>query len=188
MQQRWVTRPDGSNWGEYGPDDQRGGLNLITRAKVLEGIAEVRVGQVFSLSLPLELPGGNYHDLRRRPPAMRPLMRDGRVKYNLRGNNRRTDVFCDDCAEIHTHFSSHWDALAHCGSVFDADGDGVTEYRYYNGYQAAADIGGGPGDATGAARALGIDNMAAAGVQGRAVMIDLFGMFGADRRLVGTTT
>src|SRR5579863_9935000 len=118
MQQRWVTRLDGSNWGEYGPDDQRGRLNLITRAKVLGGIAEVRVGQVFSFSLPLELPGGNYHDLRRRrPPAMRPLMRDGRVKYNLRGNNRRTDVFCDDCAEIHTHFSSHWDALAHCGSV-----------------------------------------------------------------------
>jgi kynurenine formamidase len=185
MDARWTRRPDGSNWGEFGPDDQRGRLNLIDRAKVLQGIAEVRVGQVFCLALPLELPGGNYHDLRRRPPALRPLQRDGRVKYNLRSSDRRTDVFCDDCAEIHTHFSTHWDALAHCGSAFDADGDGTPELRYYNGYRAGAEIGGGAGDATGGARALGIENMATAGVQGRAVMIDLFGMFGAARRLVG---
>lgn len=185
MSERWNRRPEGSNWGEFGPDDQRGRLNLITREKVLQGIAEVRVGQVFSLSLPLELPGGNYHDLRRRPPILRPLMRDGRAKYNLQGNPRRTDVFCDDCAEIHTHFSTHWDALAHCGSAFDADGDGLPELRYYNGYRAGADIGGGAGDATGGARALGIENMASAGVQGRAVMIDLHGTFGDARRLVG---
>ena len=28
--QRWRRRPLGSNWGEFGPDDQRGRLNLIT--------------------------------------------------------------------------------------------------------------------------------------------------------------
>jgi kynurenine formamidase len=185
MNARWTTRPEGSNWGEFGPDDQRGRLNLIDRAKVLQGIAEVQAGQVFCLSLPLELPGGNYHDLRRRPPVLRPLVRDGQVKYNLRSSDRRTDVFCDDCAKIHTHFSTHWDALSHCGSAFDADGDDVPELRYYNGYRAGADIGGGAGDAAGAARALGIENMATSGVQGRAVMIDLHGMFGDARRLVG---
>jgi hypothetical protein len=72
MNVRWTTRPEGSNWGDFGPDDQRGRLNLIDRAKVLQGIAEVQLGQVFCLSLPLELPGGNYHALRRRPPLLRP--------------------------------------------------------------------------------------------------------------------
>lgn len=182
---RWITRPDGSNWGEYGPDDQRGRLNLLDRTKVLQGIQEVRVGQVFCLSLPMHLPGGNYHALNRRPPTLRGVVRNGSIKYNSRSSNRHTDIFCDDCAEIHTHFSTHWDALAHCGSAFDADGDGVAELRYYNGFRAGEHIGGGPGDPTGGARALGIENMALAGVQGRAVMIDLLGMFGPARRLVG---
>jgi len=42
---RWRNRPDGSNWGEFGPDDECGRLNLLTPAKVLQGIAEVREGR-----------------------------------------------------------------------------------------------------------------------------------------------
>ena len=40
MTARWKKRPDGSNWGEFGPDDQIGRLNYLTPQKVLEGIAE----------------------------------------------------------------------------------------------------------------------------------------------------
>jgi hypothetical protein len=32
---RWKHRPQGSNWGEFGPDDQLGRLNLITPDKLL---------------------------------------------------------------------------------------------------------------------------------------------------------
>ena len=42
MAQRWKHAPSGSHWGEFGPDDQRGRMNLVTPAKVLQGIAEVR--------------------------------------------------------------------------------------------------------------------------------------------------
>jgi kynurenine formamidase len=178
MNARWLNRPDGSNWGDFGANDQCGRLNLIDAAKRLQGLAEAREGLAFCLSLPLDLPGGDYHNLGRRPPALRPLQRDGRAKYNYRPNPNRPDIFCDDCAEIHTHFSSHWDALAHAGAMFDADADGAAEVRYYNGYRGG-DVG-----AEGQ-RALGIENMARTCVQGRAVMIDLFGAFGADRRLVG---
>src|SRR5437667_105111 len=31
MKPRWKQRPPGSNWGEFGPDDQRGRMNLVTR-------------------------------------------------------------------------------------------------------------------------------------------------------------
>ena len=50
---RWTRRPAGSTWGDWGPDDQLGRLNLLTTKKVLQGIAEVKEGRVFCLSLPL---------------------------------------------------------------------------------------------------------------------------------------
>ena len=37
--QRWKHRPEGSNWGDFGPDDQLGRLNLITEEQVLKGAA-----------------------------------------------------------------------------------------------------------------------------------------------------
>jgi hypothetical protein len=54
---RWKRRPEGSNWGEFGPQDTLGRLNSIGPQQVLRGVAEVREGRVFSLSLPLTLPG-----------------------------------------------------------------------------------------------------------------------------------
>jgi len=49
---RWSRRPAGSTWGDFGADDERGRLNLLTPEKVLQGIAEVKVGKAFCLSLP----------------------------------------------------------------------------------------------------------------------------------------
>jgi len=55
---RWKRRPPGSTWGDWGPDDQLGRLNLLTPDKVLKGVAEVKDGKTFCLSLPLDYPGG----------------------------------------------------------------------------------------------------------------------------------
>ena len=68
MTKRWKHRPEGSNWGEFGPDDQIGRLNYLTPQKVLEGIAEVKEGKTFCLSMPLDLPGGNGLNPARHPP------------------------------------------------------------------------------------------------------------------------
>ena len=38
MAKRWVQRPDGSTWGDWGEDDELGRINLITSEKVLEGV------------------------------------------------------------------------------------------------------------------------------------------------------
>ena len=36
---RWVQRPPGSNWGDFGDDDQLGRLNLITPQCVRQAAA-----------------------------------------------------------------------------------------------------------------------------------------------------
>ncbi len=42
MTLRWRRRPEGSTWGDFGPDDELGRLNLLTPEKVRQGAAEVR--------------------------------------------------------------------------------------------------------------------------------------------------
>ncbi|HYP84316.1 cyclase family protein [Variovorax sp.] len=196
---RWVQRPAGSTWGDFGPDDQLGRLNLLTPEKVRQGVAEVRDGRSFCLSLPLDYPGGNVLHPSRHPPVLRPTLRQGRVNFNFRLSELvegRTDVISDDLAVLHLQYSTQWDGLAHVGSMFDADGDGLPEPVYYNGFRAqrevlgpdaAQDAGaaGAGSSSTSGAQALGIQNMAEKAVQGRAVMVDLHAHFGDARTLVG---
>jgi hypothetical protein len=44
---RWAPRPDNSTWGDFGPDDENGRLNLLTPEKAPQGIAEVKIGKTF---------------------------------------------------------------------------------------------------------------------------------------------
>ena len=193
---RWKKRPPGSNWGEFGPDDQRGRINLLTPQKVLQGMAEVREGLAFCLSLPLDLPGGSVLNPRRHPPVLRPTLREGKPNFNCDLGGDYTDVVCDDLVVMHLQYSTQWDSFAHVGSLFDANGDGRPEHVFYNGFRGGEDIVGpadakdagvpaGPGGgSTSRAGALGIENMASACVQGRGVMIDLHAHFGRERKLV----
>jgi hypothetical protein len=197
---RWKQRPDGSNWGDFGENDQLGRLNLLTPEKVRQGVQEVCDGKSFSLSLPLDYPGGSALNPNRHPPVLRPTLRRGLVNFNcLLGDleEGRPDVLSDDLAILHLQYSTQWDGLAHVGSMFDANGDGLPEPVYYNGFRAGREIVGpvSPDDAgvasgavhasTSSAKALGIENMAATSVQGRAAMIDLHAHFGNERKLVG---
>src|SRR6202163_1057024 len=81
---RWKRRAPGSTWGDWGPDAQLGRLNLLTPEKVLKGVAEVKEGRVFCLSLPLDYPGGNVLNPRRHPPVLPPTVRNGRPNLNYR--------------------------------------------------------------------------------------------------------
>ncbi|HET8608881.1 MAG TPA: cyclase family protein [Burkholderiales bacterium] len=196
LNQRWTQRPEGSNWGDFGADDQRGRLNFLTPEKVLQGISEVRTGLTFCLSLPLDYPGGNLLNQRRHPPHMHAVLRNGRPYYNYRWNVEQpglTDVSSDEAVLLYSQYSTQWDSLAHVGSRFDADGDGVAEAVYYNGYRGDKHVMGPPQETVDGkpvvepvcARALGIENMAATGVQGRGVLVDLHSRCGRERRAVG---
>jgi len=195
--QRWTRRPPGSTWGDFGADDELGRLNLVTREKVLQGIAEVREGRSFCLSLPLDYPGGNTLNPRRHPPVLKPTLRDGKpnMNYPLRCDDPTlTDVVCDDQVVMTLQYSTQWDSLAHVGQMFDVDGDGRAEDVYYNGFRANIDVVGPviyrdgaqiANDAPQGARHLGVENMARSCVQGRAVMVDLEAHFGTSGRVVG---
>jgi len=199
---RWKQKPAGSSWGEFCPDDQRGRMNLVTREKVLQGIAEVKEGITFCLSLPLDYPGGNVLNPRRLPPRLAATQRDSgknRGRQNFcypfaDDNPDHTDVVCDDVVLLTLQYSTQWDSFAHIGSRFDADGDGKREIVFYNGYRAGEDIV--PAQENPAAepwaryegaeaRKLGIHNLAEHGAQGRGVLLDLHRHFGRERRAVG---
>src|SRR3979411_450307 len=47
-----------SNWGRWGPDDDRGALNYITPARTRAAMGLVRAGQTVSLSAPLDTRAG----------------------------------------------------------------------------------------------------------------------------------
>jgi hypothetical protein len=193
---RWKNRPEGSNWGEFGADDQRGRMNLVTREKVLQGIAEVREGRTFCLSLPLDYPGGNVLNPRRLPPRLAATSREGK-QFFCRPlsdyNENMTDVISDDQVLMALQYSSQWDSFAHVGGRFDADGDGKAEMVFYNGFRAGEHVVPSPGGSSEGwdrfegteAKALGIQNMAEHGVQGRGVMIDLHHHFQRQRKAVG---
>ena len=193
---RWKNRPAGSNWGEFGPDDQRGRMNLVTREKVLQGIAEVKEGITFCCSLPLDYPGGQVLNPRRAPPRLAATSRDGKQFFCRpldEFNPSMTDVICDDQVLMSLQYSSQWDSFAHVGGRFDADGDGKAELVFYNGFRAGEDVRpAAQKDSEGwdrfegtEAKALGIQNLAEHGAQGRGVLIDLHHHFGRKRHAVG---
>ncbi|WP_420393193.1 cyclase family protein [Acuticoccus sp.] len=187
MPQRWTNRPPGSNWGDFGLDDEIGRLNLLTPERVRRAAEEVREGVRFCLSLPLDLPGGMVLNNRRHPPQLIPIQREGRTSFNLpleEIDPGRTDVVSDEAFTLHSQYSTQWDSLAHIGSMFDADGDGTPERVFYNGWRIVGEDGRGRQGEVGAL-ALGIETVAAACVQGRGVMVDLHAHFGEAREAVG---
>ena len=182
---RWKNRPEGSNWGEFGEDDQIGRMNLLTPQHRLRAVREVSEGIVFPLSLPLDYPGGNVLTEFRKEPRLLYEKRGQSYNFNFQLSNNCacfSDVVCDDAVLLYTQYSTQWDGLGHVGAMFDADGDGVPEKVYYNGYRGGLDlIGPDDSDQPAGAKKLGIENMARAGIQGRGVMLDLEILHGRER-------
>jgi kynurenine formamidase len=171
-------------------------MNYVTREKVLQGIAEVKEGRTFCLSLPLDYPGGAVLNPRRNPPRIAATQRDGKQFFCRplsEYNENMTDVICDDQVLMALQYSTQWDSFAHVGGRFDADGDGKPELVFYNGFRAGEDVVPAAQKNSEAwdrfegseAKALGIQLLAEHGAQGRGVMIDLHHHFGRKRHAVG---
>ena len=145
--QRWKQRPPGSNWGDWGEDDELGRINLLTREKVRQGLAEATEGIAFSLSLPLDYPGGSAMNQRRYPPILKPtedLAHNQDVFYNVIAREQIAPIFNDVWSDDPVSLSF--------------------------------------------ARRLGLEHMAAHGVQGRGVLIDLERHLGREHQPVDFAT
>jgi kynurenine formamidase len=127
-----------SNTGRWGPDDQRGTLNLIDAAAVLRGVAAARQGRPFSLAIPYDEDGPQTGAI---PGRTNPERRMLAINQPYTGDPAD---FCnnDDAVTMGVQAATHWDALAHVSY----------EGRLYNGVDAAVV------DERGTAR-LGIENV-----------------------------
>jgi len=167
-----TKRPPGSNWGDYGDTDRRGRLNELTPKRVRRAAEEIRTGMRFCLSLPLDLPGGNVLHPSRHPPERKIVDRgDGVPAHDFPFSLQRegaTGVVNDDIVVLYTQYSTQWDAFSHVGSHFDANGDGEPEICYYNGTYPGPDV----------------EEMAAACIVGRGVMVDLHRAYGTAKTYV----
>ncbi|MFD1546761.1 cyclase family protein [Nonomuraea guangzhouensis] len=122
-----------NNWGRFGPEDQRGTLNLLTGDVVLSALAAARTGQVLSLSMPIRgatsspAPTTVPH-LRGRPLPQHFMSVDG-GDYAAGVRPVGAGLRMADDALIVTHHgtTTHMDALCHMWS-----GD-----ELYNGHPAA---------------------------------------------------
>lgn len=102
-----------SNRGRWGADDQRGTLNLVTPEVVQRGVAAVRTGRPFSLSLPFDQTGPQWDNVHM-PERINPELRTHTVNVSFTGDARDFTT-SDDSFRMGSQAVTHWDALAHVG-------------------------------------------------------------------------
>src|SRR5579863_1202858 len=169
---RWLKRPAGSNWGEFGADDQIGRMNLVTPEVRRAALAQAREGIAFLLGLPLDYPRGQIFP-GRFPPRLEATKAGDGLMYDWQPAGSASDVVNDDRVTMDLQYSSQWDGLSHYGAGFDADGDGVAEHVFYNGYRSDTHFTQPDEGVAPRANALGIENLSQTCVQGRGVLIDV---------------
>ena len=147
-----------NNWGRWGPDDERGTLNLLTDEAVRRGVACARTGKRFSLALPLSQNGPQLGFV---PGRINPIRTMISLNEPLTGDPAQV-CFSDDMVVMGVQAATHWDALAHASY----------DNRIYNGFGAQTVT------AAGAAR-CGIDKAGA--IVGRGVLLDVARAKGVER-------
>jgi kynurenine formamidase len=149
-----------SNWGRWGPDDQRGTLNLVTAESVRRGLAAARDGRAFSLAIPFDRQGPQW-DSENMPHRVNPELHTHSVNVAFTGDPRDFTT-SDDSFRMGSQAATHWDALAHVGY------DG----RLYNDTPQSAVT------AEHGAQRLGIEHFGAFATRG--VLLDVARLHGVD--------
>jgi kynurenine formamidase len=143
-----------SNWGRWGPEDERGTLNFITPDRVVAACALPRMGQVISCALPFDQRGPQQGPGPRHNP-IHTMLASGEDALAGRQDFPGGFQYADDAVTMPLQCGSQWDALSH---VF-YDG------KMYNDREISLVTRDG-------ALANGIETMAD-GVVGRGVLLDL---------------
>lgn len=99
-----------SNWGRWGPTDERGTLNFITPEKLIEAARLVRKGKVISLAIPFGAKGVQTGLYGRNNP-IHLMSFDGGDEHVMKGKNGVR--FADDYVIMPLQCATQWDALSH---------------------------------------------------------------------------
>ncbi len=144
-----------SNWGRWGPDDERGTVNLITPERLVAAGQLIKTGKVFDLGIPLGADGPQPGGGRINPVHLMSQTGEGQA---FPGGFR----FADDYIFMPLQGASQWDSLAH---VFYDD-------QLYNGYPAA--------DVTVQGALHNSIDRLAKGIAGRGVLLDIAALKGVE--------
>lgn len=120
-----------SNWGRWGPDDEKGTLNLVTPEMITRAASLVRQGKTISMALPYDEDGPQTGSLGRFNP-IHLMIRDG--SDVLAGASIR-----DFYGGVDRHFRGTDDIIImplQSGTQWDSFGHVVFEDKIYNGYGA----------------------------------------------------
>jgi kynurenine formamidase len=156
----------GTNWGRFGPDDERGMLNLLTPEVVLQATRVPRTGKVYSLALPIQRAGVPYFEYRGAPTRLPLAHQSDGGQFVAYGAPEHLGAN-EDVLILASHNETHMDALSH---VF-------SERTMYNGIPVEAV------SAQAGATKLGIEKVG--WIVGRAIMLDMVRFYGAEQRLEG---
>jgi len=95
-----------SNWGRWGPDDQKGTLNYITPAHVCKAASLVRSGRSVSLAIPVNKVAG--------PDNPHPAIHHMTMTYDVGAGSGEPQFAMDFLGcEFHGDCHTHIDALCH---------------------------------------------------------------------------
>ena len=148
-----------NNWGRWGPEDERGTLNLITDEVVRRAVASIRTGRRFFLAIPLGEDGPMMGNVPGRPGN--PVRTMTTLHFEM-SKNPDAAKFSDDMVSMPLQAATHWDSLAHYSYMG----------KIYNGFPASST------DENGAAR-CGIDKVGA--LVSRGVLLDVARGRGVER-------
>ena len=148
-----------SNWGRWGPDDQRGTLNLIDSEAVRRGRDAIRTGRPFSLAIPFDETGPQW-DSENMPDRVNPELHTYMVNFTFTGDPADFTT-SDDSFRMGSQAATHLDSLAHVGY----------EGRLWNDTPSSVVT------SDGAAR-LGIEHVGAVATRG--VLLDIATLHGVD--------
>jgi kynurenine formamidase len=99
------------NWGRWGPDDERGALNLLGPASILRALSLPREGRVIDLSYPIQARGVPM--ITSRPAPVHTCTVDG-GDYAVGGRLSNGCGSAEDHLFLHLHgHTTHMDALGH---------------------------------------------------------------------------
>lgn len=149
-----------SNWGRWGADDRIGTLNLITPEHLVAAAALMKTGKLFDLGLPVSAKGIQPAGMARANPIH--LMNITPLDLTDDPNHM---CIADDYIIMPLQSVTQWDGLGHVGY------DGLL----YNGVPAQS-ITTMSGSLT-----LSIDQIAARGIAGHGVLLDIAALKGVDQ-------